>query len=242
MFLSLPVRFWWLTLATVLSMALTASLGTWQLSRAAQKKALQAQMDERPKLPALDTAAVLASTDPAAIAYRAAHLRGTWLIEHTVFLDNRQMDGKPGFYVLTPLRLEGVDRAVVVQRGWVQRNFLDRAQLPTLPPLASGVIDVEGRIAPPPSKLYAFEGADVATIRQNLDLAQYGRQVGMPLLPLSLMQWGPSSDGVARDWPAVDTGISKHHGYAFQWFALCGLIAILYVWFQVVRRFHAPSR
>lgn len=242
MALSRSARFWWLSLAAFVSMGLTASLGAWQLSRAAQKQALQAQMDARPKLPVLDNAAVLVSTDPSAILYRAARLRGTWLAAHTVFLDNRQMGGKPGFYVVTPLRLEGGERVVVVQRGWVQRNFLDRAQLPVLPPLASGVVEVQGRMAPPPATLYAFEGADVATIRQNLDLAQYAQQVGMPLLPVSLVQWGPSSEGVARDWPAVDTGIAKHHGYAFQWFALCGLIAILYVWFQVVRRFHAPSR
>ncbi len=238
----LPARFWWVSLATLLAMALTASLGQWQLRRAAQKQALQTQMDERPRLPVLDNAAVLAAADPTDIQYRSARLRGTWLPEQTVFLDNRQMDAKPGFYVITPLRLEGSGQAVVVQRGWVQRNFLDRAQLPVLPALAAGVVDVQGRIAPPPSKLYAFGGADAGTIRQNLDLAQYTQQVGMAMLPLSLQQMGPASDGVTRDWPAVDTGISKHQGYAFQWFALCGLIAILYVWFQVVRRFHASSR
>ena len=42
-------------------------------------------------------------------------------------------------------------------------------------------------------------------------------------------------DGLRRQWPppAVDT--HKHYGYAFQWFALCALILILYVWFQLVR-------
>ena len=35
------------------------------------------------------------------------HLQGRWQAEHTVYLDNRQMQGRPGFYVLTPLLLEG---------------------------------------------------------------------------------------------------------------------------------------
>jgi surfeit locus 1 family protein len=45
-----------------------------------------------------------------------------------------------------------------------------------------------------------------------------------------------------RDWPAVSSGVDKHYGYAFQWFGLCGLIALLYVWFQIVRRFIRPRR
>ena len=38
----------------------------------------------------------------------------------------------------------------------------------------------------------------------------------------------------------VGAGVDKHYGYAFQWFGLCGLIALLYVWFQIVRRFIRP--
>jgi surfeit locus 1 family protein len=33
----------------------------------------------------------------------------------------------------------------------------------------------------------------------------------------------------------VASGVAKHHGYAFQWFGLSGLIALLYVWFQIVQ-------
>ena len=29
--------------------------------------------------------------------------------------------------------------------------------------------------------------------------------------------------------------MQKHYGYAFQWFALAALIAVLYVWFRLVR-------
>jgi surfeit locus 1 family protein len=46
-----------------------------------------------------------------------------------------------------------------------------------------------------------------------------------------------ASEGLLRDWPQAGSGIEKHHGYAFQWFGLSALIALLYVWFQIVRRF-----
>jgi surfeit locus 1 family protein len=165
-------------------------------------------------------------------------LQGRWLPEHTVFLDNRQMRGKPGFDVLTPLRIDGSDAVVVVQRGWVQRNFLDREKLPAVDTPA-GSVEVRGRIAPPPPKLYAFGAAESGAIRQNLDLAQFRDRTGLPLLTgLSVQQTGAASEGLLRDWTEPGSGVEKHYGYAFQWFALSALIAILYVWFQFI----APRR
>jgi len=159
-----------------------------------------------------------------------------------VFLDNRQMNGKPGFFVLTPLQIEGSAAVVVVQRGWIPRNFGDRAALPRVQTPA-GVVSVQGRIAPPPGRLYDFAGAPVGPIRQNLDLAQYGAELSRPLLDLTVVQTGDPSEGLLRQWGEPATGVDKHYGYAFQWFGLAGLIAILYVWFQIVRRFFfTPGR
>ncbi|MEK9803755.1 MAG: SURF1 family protein, partial [Curvibacter sp.] len=52
-------------------------------------------------------------------------------------------------------------------------------------------------------------------------------------------QTGAAADGLLRDWPQINTGVDKHYGYAFQWFGLCALMAILYVWFQIVPRLRA---
>jgi surfeit locus 1 family protein len=43
------------------------------------------------------------------------------------------------------------------------------------------------------------------------------------------------SDGMRRQWSPVTLDVSKHHGYAFQWFAFSALIAGLTVWFQFIR-------
>ena len=88
-------RFWLITAATAVGVGVTASLGLWQLSRAAGKERLQAQVDAQRALPALNGAAL----DNGAPLQRPVVLRGNWLAEHTVFLDNRQMNGKPGFFV-----------------------------------------------------------------------------------------------------------------------------------------------
>lgn len=228
-------RFWLVSLAALLATGLTLRLGFWQLSRAEQKQTLQSEIDTRQRLPALGNRDLSAAPADRDLAHRRVTLHGHWLAASTVYLDNRQMAGKPGFYVLTPLKLDDSDLAVVVQRGWVQRSFVDRAALPRLETSAGNVV-IEGRIAPAPARLYEFGASQVGNIRQNLDLPAFAREVGVPLSRYSVLQTGGSGDGLAREWPIVVVGVEKHYGYAFQWFALCGLIAGLYLWFQIVRR------
>ncbi len=225
-------------LAALAAVLLTARLGLWQLDRAEQKTLLQTALDTRRAQPAL-AADELArdETEAARQHHRATTLQGRWLDEHTLYLDNRQMRGRPGFYVLTPLLLAD-GTAVLVQRGWLPRNMLDRSlvRAPALPSAATSF--VQGRIAPGPGRLYEFEAAASGVIRQNLALADYAQETGLRLRPFSLVQEDtrpPLADGLLREWPQPATGVAKHHGYAFQWFALSTLILGLYVWFQLIR-------
>ncbi len=226
-------------LATLIGMAITARLGVWQLGRAAQKEALQAALDGRGAMPELPADA-LASTPEAATAqhYRRIHLHGEWRQGATVFLENRQMNGHPGFFAVTPLMLPGAAHdAVLVQRGWVGRNMQDRTALPNLP-TPSGPIDLIGQIAPPPGRLFDFSGGVPGLIRQNLDLKDFSRELGVSLRPVSVLQAddpGSAGDGLLRQWSRPAADVQKHYGYAFQWFGFCALMAGLYVWFQLLR-------
>ena len=166
--------------------------------------------------------------------HRQATLKGVWRADHTVFLDNRQMNGKTGLVAVTPLVLDGTGQVILVQRGWVLRNFADRTALPDIK-TPDGPVTVRGRIAPPPSKLYEFKGGDSGRIRQNIDIAAFGIQTALPLLPVSMVQTGPANEGLLRDWAAPNSGVDKHYGYAFQWFGLCALVVGLYVWFQIIQ-------
>jgi surfeit locus 1 family protein len=235
-------RFALITAAAVLGLALTMALGLWQLGRGHQRDALEAAIVRQEALPPLASASLLAS-DPREFVNRRIVVRGTWDAQHTVFLDNRQMRGTPGFYVVTPLKLEGSDRSVLVQRGWVQRNFEQRDKLPAVP-TPSGTVELAGRIAPPPARLYEFRGNEPGPIRQNLDLASFRAETDLKLLDVSVMQTGPAADGLLRDWPHPSSGSERNYGYAFQWWAMSALIAILYVWFQFIvpRRQVQPPR
>ena len=224
--------------ATVVGVLLTANLGAWQLRRAAQKIGLQDAIESRAKLTEI-TGAELARTPERAESqhYRPVRLRGRWVAGRTVFLENRQMHARVGFYVVTPLQLLDRPEAVLVQRGWVPRDLRDRTLLPTVPTPA-GEVEVVGHIAPPPARLYEFAGGGSGLIRQNLDLDAFKVESGLALAPLSVQESdspATAGDGLLREWPRPAVDVQKHYGYAFQWFALCALMAGLYVWFQLVR-------
>ncbi len=235
---------WVVWLATAFTMAITASLGLWQLGRAAQKQALYDQIERRGQEPPLTTEALSRAHDLDELLHRKARLRGQWVGQHTVFLDNRQMNAIPGFFVVTPLQLQGSDRHILVQRGWVARDFHDRTRLPEVPSPGDSLVEVEGRLSPAPAKLYELGQAGLGPIRQNIDIEAFSAETGLPLLEISVLQTGPERDeGLLRAWPRVESGVAKHHGYAFQWFGLCALTALLFVWFQLIaprRKPHTP--
>ena len=224
-------RGWIVLVAALLAGALTARLGWWQLDRAAQKVSLQTALDAQAQRPALSNADLAGSEQ----MHRRVALRGTWLAERTVWLDNRPMDGRVGFFVVTPLRLAGRSEAVLVQRGWAPRHAAERNRLPPLVTPA-GEVEVLGRLAASPSRLYELGQGSTGAIRQNLDPAAFGNEAGLKLLPMTVVQTDSSTDdGLLRHWAAPELGLHKHYGYAFQWFALCALILVLYVWFQLIR-------
>lgn len=223
--------------ATVFGVLVTTNLGAWQLRRAAQKIALQNALVSQATLPVLSNAD-LATTPVAAAAehYRRVRLRGHWVAGRNVFLENRQMDTRVGFYLVTPLQLEGRPDVVLVQRGWVPRDLRDRTVLPNIVTPA-GAVAITGSIAPPPGRLYEFAPSTTGLIRQNLDMKEFGVESGLELLPLSIQQDDAAEtvgDGLLRHWPRPAVDVQKHYGYAFQWFAMGALMAGLYVWFQLV--------
>ena len=83
-----------------------------------------------------------------------------------------------------------------------------------------------------------LDAAASGPIRQNLDVASFARETGLELLPLAVIEGAtssPSDDGLERHWPPPAIDVQKHYGYAFQWFAIAAAIAVLYVWFRIVR-------
>lgn len=235
-------RFWILTLAALCAAGGTFLLGQWQLRRADQKTALYTSIQAQKQRPALENSALEAIKNIAPEIHRPVLLTGQWIANKTIYLDNRAMNGRAGFWVVTPLLLATgsaaqVPNVILVQRGWIARDFTDRTRLPDFA-TPGGTLTVVGRLALPPSQLLTLGVAEQGSIRQNVDLAQLRGETGLPMRVDAMVLQTESSltkeDGLSRAWVAPESGVAKHHGYAFQWFCLSALVLGLYAWFQII--------
>lgn len=233
------------TMATVLGVALTVRLGVWQLSRGHEKEALHAAILARQAQPTLDTVAVLKDKTVFTQLHQGVRLEGQWLPQYTVYLENRPMQGRSGFIVLTPLQLDK-HTTVLVQRGWIPRHQQDRTLLAPIE-TPQGQVHVKGRIALGPSEVMDLgdktnstvdattaQPARQSPIRQNLNFADYSHATGLSLVG-TVLQTDADAEGLQRNWPEITAGVEKHWGYAFQWFALAVVQLLLYFWYQWIK-------
>lgn len=212
---------------TVLLVALGIALGQWQDRRAHEKLALQAKMAQGALAAPLD----LDGAPRDDLAFRRVRVRGQFVPGWTVYLDNRPYNGRAGFYVMMPLRIEGSTMHILVARGWLARDMAQRDRIAPYP-TPTGAVTVEGVVKANMGRVMQLgEAAPVTSgaIVQNIDLAQLAKVSGLALQPFVLEQGASDIDTLVRDWPAPNLGVEKHQGYAFQWYALAGMALLFFV-------------
>lgn len=226
-----------------LAVVVLVSLGQWQMRRSDERRAILAAIEAgRKQAPLLLTPA----TPPADMTpWRVAQASGTWLPQFSVLLDNRNHDGRPGYWLATPLLLDAAtNRAVLVLRGWLPRVIQGQGE-PRLPATPEGMQTVQGELSvrvPRLFELWSLGGADASALPaalpvaggavpqvQNLPLDDYARATGLNLLPTVLSQGGQVDDGLVRDWPQPSVDFQQNTSYAVQWFAFGAIAAIAWL-------------
>lgn len=216
------------TMTALLFTGIFCALGIWQLHRAEEKTALQAEYDRRALQAPVPLGSTVLSAD--ALQFYRVEAKGLYESDYALLLDNRVHHGVAGYHVLTPLRIAGGETRVLVNRGWVPLGA-DRAQLPAIDP-PRGAVTVTGvAVVPRPGFTLGTPDAlrpDRVTTWQQLDLARYAAETRFALQPIVILLDPQSpAGGFVRDWARLDTGIAVHQGYAFQWFALAVTVLVL---------------
>ncbi len=217
---------WLPTFAAIAAVAVTASLGRWQVHRAQEKIALQRTLIERQSLSPLFLTGQEQESD--SLQFRALRVLGTFDAGKEILLDNKVEDGQAGYYVLTPLAIGGAQRYVLVNRGWVRRS--DVYPAPPDVKLPTGVISVEGYGSLPVKRFLELSTQVVqGKVWENMTFERYRSAMHVDILPIILTQSNDTGDGLKRVRDRPDAGISMHEGYAFQWFGLCAAIILTYI-------------
>jgi len=216
------------TLAVVALLPLLVSLGFWQLDRAGQKRTLQTAFAAGSEAVVDPVAAEL----PTLPRYQQVVLRGRFDTQHQFLLDNMTDGGAAGYQVLTPFRPEGWDASIIVNRGWVKKDFT-RPELPVVE-VDELPRELSGRLAPLPRPGISLVSAPqteaswprVVQFPQMEELAQ---SLGQTLVARSILLDADAADGYLRRWQPVELGPERHIGYAVQWFALAATLLIIYL-------------
>ncbi|MFC5472903.1 SURF1 family protein [Paraherbaspirillum soli] len=228
----MPIRFRFRLIpfvVTVLLIALGITLAQWQTRRGDQKQAIETKLLQREAAPMVQLGAALQGA--AETEYRRLSVRGEFISGWAVYLDNRPSNGVAGFYLLMPFKIADSDTYVLVMRGWLPRDPLDRSKLRSTP-TPTGVVEIEGVARRDVGHVMQLGDAGALhpnAIVQNLGIAEFAAASHFKLQPFVIEQTGNTQDGLVRDWPKPSLGIEKHRGYAFQWYALAVMALLFFV-------------
>ena len=223
----------WAITITIVSVIIFLELGKWQLSRADEKNAQHEQLEQYAKQPAVTLPGTLVSLKD--FQYRDVDVRGGYLSEYTIYLDNKTYQGRAGYYIITPLKIANSSLHVAINRGWVAMGY-DRSILPLVTEV-EGEVKVIGTVVSPEIRALKLSDKFVeGKVWDNFNLQRYQEVTGLEMQPIMVLQKDTMKDGLIRDWSKPDSGASKNIGYAVQWFSLAATAIIIFLVLNVKRK------
>ena len=213
-----------LTLLTFFFIALTLSLGVWQLERAEEKRLLLESFAANLAAPPVPLAEVRA--DWQNHPYRKITVSGRYLDGAALLLENQFFQGRAGLHHYQAFQMD-TGGILLVNTGWLAPD----QPVPALSPEETQLI---GLMRAPPEVGLRLGSLDslpfVAPVRTPyLDLDWLEKRLQLPLEPFILL---PDDDSLDRDrWTAVHMPPEKHQSYAITWFTLALFLAIAFLIF-----------
>jgi surfeit locus 1 family protein len=230
----LKVRFtpsWQLTIFTMVMLPLMWRLGYWQLDREQEKIDLQAMYDERANMEPVTWQNLSQISEEDSLQYLPVILTGQYDAEKSFLLDNRIVEGRVGFEVITPFLTE--TQVFFVNRGWVPmgRRREDIPEIMT----PQDEVDLQATIYIPLGETIMLGDETPFNawprVLQSLDTVRMASESGYANHYPYILRLEEGMPGVlTRHWPTVNTDPQKHRGYAVQWFAMAGMLLCLYLY------------
>lgn len=212
-----------------LVIAILAGLGLWQITRGIEKRAgLDAY--------AADSDHTSYSAGMQTRPFQMLRLRGQYISDRQVLLDNMVSGGQNGHFVITPFRSDA--GTLLVNRGWMSQD--DPVALQKTVAVEEETLRIRGRVGQLPRAGMrmggAFEGSDGWPRHAVYPTSEEIEELlNEELLPFILLLDADEKHGFRREWEPEELSASRHFGYAFQWFAMAAMLSGLLV-FQYRRR------
>jgi surfeit locus 1 family protein len=229
-------------LALLLASAFVTA-GFWQIARNDEAHTKLEREKRAFAAPAPDIATV--DVVAGAATDRRVSVAGEYDARHQALLRNRSRGGKAGFDVMTPLRLDG-DRAVLVDRGWVSLDDVERGHATAGVP--GGRVVVRGplqRATPLRAGETVTTEGGVASL-PRVDTTRIATRAGYTLLPAYVraeyQDPQPAAGAPALPDPRPTSEVN-HISYAIQWFSFAAIAIVgwpIVLWRATRRRRPRP--
>jgi len=160
------------------------------------------------------------------VVYQPLDFQGTFLDEHTYYIDNQTFEGKAGYSVVTPLASDG--KIFLVNRGFIPYELRD--QLPDVQDV-KGKVNISGVLGPINKPILLNETLQdpIHKRLQYVDQAFISKQLNHKLEAEIITQ--QSGEGLLIPLPLKSPYLShhRHQAYAIQWLilGLCGVFILL---------------
>jgi cytochrome oxidase assembly protein ShyY1 len=238
----------WLGFTAVVIVAIVAfgALSSWQWQRADEERIarvkLQTEVQQQPQ--ALSEALTQFSRpDGASTApvderdYQAVTFSGTFIDSETVLIRQRPLDGRNGFWVVTPMTIDSGE-IVWVNRGWIPATQGARAEV-SPPTAATGVIQVNGWLRPSETRRNDTDATPASDLPAGqvrwVDTAALDARAGLstPAAYIEVTRMSPTeADVQVLPLPQIDE--TQNVSYAVQWL-IFALVAISGWWYFLRR-------
>jgi len=218
---------WLMFLMMLAGLLLFISLGLWQLDRAAFKDAIKTGFETRlnASYRPLENLEALSEPDGQIMQFEKLIIAGHYDSGRNILIDNQIYRGQAGYHVLTPFKINGVDKMVLVNRGWVILGN-SRDELPSIEaPMDGGV--VQGIVSIPDTG--GFRMGEVSLndkwpqVIPYVDIDAMQTQFQGRLLPIILWLDPEQTGHYQRQWNPVWADPEKSRAYAWQWFAFAAI-------------------
>lgn len=237
----------WPGVFTLVGLAILVTLGVWQLQRLAWKEDLIARIEARTHAAPVDLPpeGAWAATDWRAEEYRPVRASGVYLPDAQVFVHANAVIGsggaRMGYFVLTPLRLDG-GGLVFVNRGFIPVELRrdaaafaawqaqDRGRI-------AGVVAVSGLLrAAQPRGWFVPEDAPEKGEWFVRDAGAFAPALGLTrTAPFTIDVFRAGDGAGGGEWPVGGLTVvsfpNNHLDYAFTWFGLAAVLAVIFVLF-----------
>lgn len=199
----------------VLAAAIFIRLGFWQIARLHEKRARNAIIATQQRAAPVPVSQL--PRDTGAVHYRAATVTGRYDFEHELVLSGRTHQGSPGVELLTPMRVNGQDTAVLVNRGWVYSADAGTVDRKRWHERDSSTVTGYVELFAPETPVLARAPKDARVIRR-MTRGDIEAKLPYPIAPFYLVATSveDSAGPARRDIPVLDDG--PHMSYAMQWF------------------------